>query len=82
MSVSLNVQNVCERSRERRKVIVFPRFESGQLLLNGTIVKSENTFLQEEVKLSRRDAVVAAEHPFGLIPKILNAVDMIMALGK
>ncbi len=52
------------------------------MLLNGTVVKPEDTFLQEEVKLSCRDAVIAAEHPFGLIPKILNAVDMIMALGE
>ena len=47
-----------------------------------TEVKPKFTFFQEQWERFAVNAVVFAQYTLRLVPKIFNAVDMILALGK
>ena len=51
------------------------------MLFWGTIVETELTFLEEQVKVFAWDAVVFAQHALGLVPEVFNAVDVMAAFG-
>ncbi len=45
-------------------------------------VEAPFTLLQEPVEIVRLDAVVLAHVALGLVPKVLDPVDMILLVGK
>ena len=53
-----------------------------QLLFWTSVIEPELTLFQEQVKVFSWNAIVFTQHPLGLIPKILNAIDVISALGN
>lgn len=46
------------------------------------MIKPEDTFLQEQIEVLGRDVVVPCQPSFGLIPKIFDAVDMVVFVGE
>src|ERR1700679_4288782 len=60
-----------------------PFFEQFHLLHWCSVVESKLTFFDKQVEVLFGDSVVFSEHPFCLVPKILNAVNVVMfLLGK
>lgn len=45
----------------------------------GSVVEAELALLEEQREAVPRDAIVFAQHPFGLVPEVLDAVDMASA---
>ena len=47
------------------------------------MIESKLTFLDEQVEVLLWDSIVLSEYAFGLIPEVLNTVDVVMfLLGK
>ena len=52
-------------------------FEQGLEQLPGrTVIETPLTFLQKQPKMSLRDPIVAPQVTFGLVPKVLDAINM------
>ena len=57
-----------------------PAFESSQLLAGRSIVEAKFGLLEKKRKMGFRNAVVSAERALGLVPEVLNSVDVIVAI--
>ena len=62
--------------------IFIPQFQLIKQVLVVTSVETPFTLFEEPVKIVLFDAVELAQMSLGLIPKILDAVDMILPPGK
>ena len=49
---------------------------------NGAVVESPFALLDEQVEMLPRDAVIASQMTLGLVPEILDSVDMIVLIGE
>jgi len=59
-----------------------PLLQQGQEPAGGAVVEPPLALLQVEVEVLPRDAVVAAQVPFGLVPEVLDTVDVPLAVAK
>jgi hypothetical protein len=57
-----------------------PAFEGLQLLARCPVVEAKFGLFEKEWKVGFRNAVVSAEHALGLIPEVLDSVDVIVAI--
>ena len=57
-----------------------PAFEGSQLLARCSVVEAKFGLLEKEGKVGFRDAVVTAERALGLVPEVLDSVDVIVAI--
>src|SRR5260370_26733000 len=61
---------------------IAPNTQGFQLLLRGPVVKPKLHFFQEQRERPTRDAVVTAEPTLGLVPEVLDAVDVFFPVGE
>ena len=57
-----------------------PAFECSQLLAGLSGVEAKFGLLEKERKVGFRNAVVSAERALGLVPEVLDSVDVIVAI--
>jgi hypothetical protein len=57
-------------------------FKGGQELFGRAVIEAELAFLEEEVEVVAWDAVEAAQMTLGLVPEVLDAVDVVVPVGK
>lgn len=59
-----------------------PLFMLFKLLFGVTVIKSPLAFLQKQGEVFGWDAIKSSHVAFGLVPKVLNPVDMVLPVGK
>ena len=57
-----------------------PAFEGSQLLAGCSVVEAKFGLFEKEGKVGFRNAVVSTERALGLVPEVLNSVDVIVAI--
>ena len=57
-----------------------PAFEGSQLLAWFSVVEAKFGLLEKERKVGFRNAVVSAERALGLVPEVLDSVDVVVAI--
>ena len=63
-------------------MLLNPLFQLFKLALWICVVKTPLAFLQKEMKMLGRNAVEFSHVAFGLVPKILNPIDVILTIGE
>ena len=58
---------------------VFQLFEKGFVVAS---IEAPLTLLQEPIEVVSLDAVEATQVPLGLVPEVLNPVDVVLLIGK
>jgi hypothetical protein len=53
-----------------------------QQVAGGAVVEAPFALFQEQVEVAFRNAVVTPHVSFGLVPKVLDAIDMIVRIGE
>ena len=57
-------------------------FQCFKLLRRSAVVKSELTLLEKQGERTLVNSIILPQYPFGLIPKVLDSINVIFASGK
>ena len=72
----------CRDWSSPRAIQVSPSGQHGEQVACRSVVEPPLAFLEEQVEVGFRDAVIAAQMSLGLVPEILDAIDLVGALYK
>ena len=68
---------------DRRQILYFVQvFQLDQQVAGWVVVEAPFALFQEEIKVSFRDAVVTTTMLLGLVPDVLDAIDMVVRISE